>query len=238
MVETVLQESFLQEDMLQEKTAKRELHPYLPVARQMVEGLAQMLGSRYEVILHDLSHVESSIVAISGNVTNRKIGGPVTNYLLQILKQHGDNAPNCINYRSVLPDGRILRSSTMFIRDDEGHIIGSICINQDLTDFIVASKLAQELTAFGQPVVEGEETEELFAHDINEVMEAMVKSELEMARKPVSYMQKDDKLAVVQSLEDKGIFDVKGSVEYVAERLGVTNFTIYNYLKQVRCSKR
>ena len=51
-------------------------------------------------------------------------------------------------------------------------------------------------------------------------------------------MQKEDKLAIVESLENKGIFDVKGSVEYVADRLGVTNFTIYNYLKEVRCTKR
>ena len=41
----------------------RELHPNLQAALQLVEGIFQMLGSRYEVILHDLSHVESSIVA-------------------------------------------------------------------------------------------------------------------------------------------------------------------------------
>ena len=66
----------------------------------------------------------------------------------------------------------------------------------------------------------------------------MVQSELEMVQKPVAYMQKEDKLALVGSLEEKGIFDVKGAVEYVAERLGVTNFTIYNYLKEIRCGKK
>ena len=52
--------------------------------------------------------------------------------------------------------------------------------------------------------------------------------------KPVAYMQKEDKLALVDDLERKGVFDVKGSVEYVAECLGVTNFTVYNYLKEIR----
>ena len=51
----------------------RELHPNLQAALQLVEGIFQMLGSRYEVILHDLSHVESSIVALAGDVTHRKI---------------------------------------------------------------------------------------------------------------------------------------------------------------------
>lgn len=217
---------------------ERALHQNLQTALHMLDGLSKMLGHRYEVILHDLSHVESSIVAIRGNVTNRKTGGPVTNYLLQLLKRYGDKAPDSINYRNVTPDGRVLRSSTMFIRDEGGHIIGSLCINQDLTDFIVASKLCQELSSFHLPVPEENGPEELFAHDINEVMESMVQSELEMVQKPVAYMQKEDKLALVGSLEEKGIFDVKGAVEYVAERLGVTNFTIYNYLKEIRCGKK
>ena len=55
----------------------RELHPNLQAALQLVEGIFQMLGSRYEVILHDLSHVESSIVALAGDVTHRKIGGQI-----------------------------------------------------------------------------------------------------------------------------------------------------------------
>ena len=217
---------------------EREMHPYLKAVLQSAEGLSLILGSRYEVILHDLSHVESSIVAIYGNVTNRKVGGPATNYLLQLLKTYGDEAPNSLNYQNVLPDGRVLRSSTIFIRDDKGHIIGSLCINQELTDFIVASKLMQELTAFQRPSTEEEHVEEFFAHDINDVMENMVRTELELLQKPVAYMQKEDKLAVVQRMESKGIFDVKGAVEYVAERLGVTNYTVYNYLKATRSAKR
>ena len=137
----------------------RELHPNLQAALQLVEGIFQMLGSRYEVILHDLSHVESSIVALAGDVTHRKIGGPVTNYLLQLLQKYGDSAPNSINYRNVTTDGRILRSSTIFIRDENGHIVGSLCINQDLTDYIVASRPHQEMVSFQHPAEEDEAEE-------------------------------------------------------------------------------
>ena len=42
----------------------RKLHPNLQAALQLVEGIFQMLGSRYEVILHDLSHVELSLIHI------------------------------------------------------------------------------------------------------------------------------------------------------------------------------
>lgn len=217
---------------------ERNLHSNLQTAVRIAEGLYQMLGSRYEMLVHDLSQVERSIVAVYGNITNRRIGGPSTNYLIQILKKYGDQAPDSINYRNVTPDGRVLRSSTMFIRDEEGHIIGSLCINQDLTDFLVLSKLAQEMTGFTKPVVEKSDADELFARDIGEVMETMVRAEMEILQKPVAYMQKEDKLTAVEHLENKGIFDVKGAVEYVAESLGVTSFTIYNYLKEIRGAKR
>lgn len=205
---------------------------------QTIDGLYETLGCRYEVILHDLSQLEQSIVAVRGNITNRKVGGPPTNYLLKFLRKYGDEAPNQINYRNETSDGRVLRSSTMFIRDEDGHIVGSLCINQDLTDYIVASKLIQENISFQESEEKVEGTEEVFAHDISEVMEVMVSGELEVMQKPVAYMQKEDKLAVVESLEEKGIFDIKGAVEYVAERLGVTNFTVYNYLKEIRGTKK
>ena len=208
------------------------MHENLQVIQTMLRSIHQMLGDRYEVILHDLSHVESSIVGIEGCITHRKIGGPATNYLIQLLREYGDEAKDSINYKNVMPDGRVLRSSTIFIRDNDGKIIGSLCINQDLSDFMVANRLLERLVEFKSE--EHEVPKEMFAQDISEVMEAMVGSELALMNKPVAYMQKEDKLALVDDLERKGVFDVKGSVEYVAECLGVTNFTVYNYLKEIR----
>lgn len=208
------------------------MHPNLEAVAQIIPSLGQMLGSRYEVILHDLSHVESSIVMLEGDVTHRKIGGPATDYLLKLLREGGDSAANSINYKNTLPDGRVLRSSTIFIRDEAGKIVGSLCLNQDLTDYVVARNLLEEVTSFGTPADEA--PKETFAQDISEVMESVVDTEVSLFQKPVAYMQKEDKLAIVARLEQKGIFAVKNAVEYVAECLGVSNFTIYNYLKVVR----
>ena len=208
------------------------VHPNLEAIAQIIPSLKAMLGPRHEVILHDLSHVESSIVMLDGDVTHRKIGGPATDYLLKLLREGGDGAENSVNYKTVLPNGRLLRSSTIFIRDEEGRIIGSLCFNQDLTDYIVARKLIEENTVFGQHEVEP--PKETFAQDIGEVMESVVDTEVKLFQKPVAYMQKEDKLGIVARLEQKGIFAIKNAVEYVAECLGVSNFTVYNYLKEVR----
>ena len=213
------------------------LHPGLQAAMQLAEGLSQVLGQRYEVIVHDLGRREHSIVGIFGNVTNGKVGEPPTDMSLQLLDNYGNDVPDQINYRTMLPDGRILRNSTLFIRDESQRVLGSVCINQDLTDYVVASKLLGNLTEFSDARF-GDAVSEQSCQDINEVVESMVRRELEQMDKPVAYMQKEDKIAVVQRLEQRRIFDVKGAVEYVAKRLGVTNFTVYNYLKTIRGSRQ
>lgn len=213
------------------------MHPGLQAAMQLAEGLSQVLGQRYEVIVHDLGRADPSIVGVFGNVTNRKVGGSATDVLLQLLDSYGNDVPDQINYRTTLPDGRVLRNSTLFIRDESRCVLGSVCINQDLTDYVVASKLLGNLTEFSNTGFEDVFPERAY-RDINQVVESMVRRELERMDKPVAYMQKEDKLAVVKKLEKKGLFDVKGAVEYVAKRLGVTNFTVYNYLKTIRSSRQ
>jgi predicted transcriptional regulator YheO len=47
-------------------------------------------------------------------------------------------------------------------------------------------------------------------------------------------MSKQEKIQFVELLESHGAFLLKGAVEYVAKSLGVTKYTIYNYLKEVR----
>ncbi|MBT1162597.1 MULTISPECIES: helix-turn-helix transcriptional regulator [Bifidobacterium] len=47
-------------------------------------------------------------------------------------------------------------------------------------------------------------------------------------------MSRDERLALIRELEDAGVFTLKGAVDTVAERLGVSQPSVYRYLKQVR----
>jgi predicted transcriptional regulator YheO len=51
--------------------------------------------------------------------------------------------------------------------------------------------------------------------------------------KPVSMMTKNDRVRVVRLLDDRGAFQLRKSVPLVAQRLGVTEKTIYNYLAEL-----
>lgn len=51
-------------------------------------------------------------------------------------------------------------------------------------------------------------------------------------QKPVEELSKDEKIQIVNDLDKKGFFLVKKSTEKLADFLGLSRFTIYNYLKQ------
>jgi HTH domain len=58
-------------------------------------------------------------------------------------------------------------------------------------------------------------------------MIAAVEQELDA---PLDELSREDKQAAVQMLSDRGAFGLRRSVESVAEAMGVSRFTIYNYL--------
>jgi predicted transcriptional regulator YheO len=47
-------------------------------------------------------------------------------------------------------------------------------------------------------------------------------------------MDKEEKTAAVEMMLERGLFMVRGGVERAATALGVTRFTVYNYLEDVK----
>ena len=82
-----------------------------------------------------------------------------------------------------------------------------------------------------------ESSPETFASDISQLLRAAIDRAIEDIGKPPNFMGREDKLRVVGSLDEKGIFLIKGAVDEVAEALGVSRYSIYNYLDEVRAKE-
>ena len=162
---------------------------------------------------------------MAGNITGRKLGAPLTNLVLEAIKKSGDNASNLIGYQSTTKDGKMLKCSTIFVRDDQGKIIGCFCINLDITDFLTCQKILEYHTKTDN--LEENNTQEEFYNDVNDAMGGIVQSVLNNYPIPVKLMEKEDKLQIVKRLDEKGVFLVKGAIDHVATILGVpdTQFT-------------
>ena len=192
-------------------------HELLASLVPAVHGLAAMLGPGNEVLLHDLSRLPDSIAAIAGDLTNRPVGGPMTDLLLGLIRR-GTTA-DLINYRTNSPDGRPIRSSTLFLRDADGVAIGCLCVNSELPEATSSETPRQE---------------ESFPPDVDSLQRFLVDRAIaKIGVQPVR-MKKHHKAAVVRELDEAGFFLIRDSVDHVAGQLDVTRYTIYNYLNEIR----
>lgn len=196
---------------------------------EVCECIAKQFGTDCEVVLHDLTRpYDNTIVAIwNGHVTGGAIGGGGTDAGLSILR--GTSQPKDeLCYINKTKDGKILRSSSKYFFDENGTLVGSLCINYDITGFIAGHEAMLKLTKEAEEEPKGE----LFTSNIDELLEALMKAAVESTGHTLHTLDKEDKVAVVKYLDKKGAFLIKKSAERVAEFLGISRFTVYNYLNE------
>ena len=197
--------------------------------KRLADAVVGFFGPSCEVCLHDLSSLQRSLVYIAGDVTGRKSGAPATDLLVRALQQQP--VEDLHNYRTNTGNGRALKSSTVFIRDTAGKPLFAFCINFDTTNFFNAS---QALQPFINTFEQTAETSETFALVAEETIESLVnRSILTLGKQPVT-MTTDEKTRLIGLLEQDGVFRLKGAVEQVARLVGVSRYTIYNYLRKIR----
>ncbi|MGA3089542.1 MAG: PAS domain-containing protein [Terriglobales bacterium] len=191
-------------------------------------ALGQTLGKLCEIVVHDFSSPERSIIAIAnGSLTGREVGDTLDALGFQLLKHHP--ASDLLNYRTKTKEGKELRSSSIFLRDEKGQIFGALCINVDVSGLLKAQEWLQEALGSANTTID-----ERFEHSVDEVLENLIQNAISSIGKKTSDMTRDDKVAIVAYLEAKGAFLIRYSVERVAELLGMTKYTIYNYLDEIR----
>ncbi|WP_333647871.1 helix-turn-helix transcriptional regulator [Lacrimispora sp.] len=203
----------------------------LNLLSDIAKCIAMQFGENCEVVLHDLTlPYDKTIVAIwNGHVTGRKIGDGGTNAGLEILK--GSASPDDqYSYINATPNGRILRSSSKYFRDEYGKVNGSMCINLDITDMIKCENTLRSLTSSSNASIP--QTPELFVGNVDELLEIMMKEAVNMTGKSVGNLTKEEKVAIVHGLEDKGFFLIKKAAEKLADFLGLSRYSIYNYLNE------
>lgn len=210
---------------------ERTIHPILASYIPVVEGLAKTFGSHCEIVLHDLTDISSSIIAIhNGHISGREIGSPVTNRALKALRTAMVSKEDYdLNYRNDTIKGKQIKSSSIYIKDEHGQVIGSLCVNIDMTHLAIAQSVLSDMLAISDKR-ESDKTEESFPPTVSDLMEQMVADCLRKTGKPIALMQKEEKIQFIHELDEMGLFLIKGAVQHVADLLDVTKFTIYNYL--------
>ena len=206
----------------------------LDFLKQLAHGLAIQFGSSCEIAIHDLKtkDLEKSIVYIeNGHVSNRQTGDGPSGIVLETLQSDPSTIHDKLSYLTKTEDGRILKSSTFYIRDDDGSISYIFSLNYDITAFTAASTAIQSLIATKDklPDLTGDSPRQI-THNVNELLDLLIEQAVAKVGKPVAMMNKDDKVAVVQYLDHAGAFLITKSGDKVANYFGISKYTLYSYM--------
>ena len=206
----------------------------LDFLKKLAHGLAIQFGSSCEIAIHDLKtkDLEKSIVYIeNGHISNRQTGDGPSGIVLETLQSDPSTIHDKLSYLTKTEDGRILKSSTFYIRDDDGSISYIFSLNYDITAFTAASTAIQSLIATKDnlPDLTGDSPRQI-THNVNELLDLLIEQAVAKVGKPVAMMNKDDKVAVVQYLDHAGAFLITKSGDKVSSYLGISKFTLYSYM--------
>ncbi len=193
---------------------------------RLAKGIAAQFGSNCEVVIHDMAAENTILVIENGHVSNRKVGDGPSHVVLDALHTDPKNLNDHVAYLTKTADGRVLKSTTIYIRDNEGAVTGILSINYDITGMLMAQNALSAITSH-----EEEQNEpERIPSNVHDLLTELIEQSVKYAGKPVALMTKDDKIKAIQFLNDAGAFLITKSGDKVSNYFGISKFTLYSYI--------
>lgn len=195
-----------------------------------MDGLASYLGDSYELTLHSLESFDHSVIKIiNGFHTGRKEGSPITDLALDMFDKldKDPTSPNYYVYFTKNKLGEPLKSTTIAIRGNQNRIIGLLCIN-----FYLGTPLIHYINELVP-----QDAFVFTSENFSESSPATIYQELTVAKETVyndahilpSVRNKE----IIRQLQKRNIFEIKNSVELVANKLGISVNTVYFHLRNI-----
>lgn len=200
---------------------------------QLAKGISKQFGPNCEVVVHDLASndQDSTIVAIeNGHVTDRKVGDGPSHVVLEALRTGRENLNDHLGYLTRTKDGKILKSSTVYIRNDDGEAIGIFSINYDITLMLAMDENIRQFISTEQTQREPER----ISHNVSELLDELIEQSVKLVGKPVALMAKEDKVKAIQFLNGTGAFLITKSGDKVCKFFGISKYTLYSYIDEAK----
>ncbi len=201
----------------------------LEMLKQIAAGIAGQFGSNCEVVIHDLTGkaLENSIVYIeNGHVTGRKVGDGASNVVMEQCMQQDTQPEDHLGYLTKSPNGKVLKSSTIYIRNSRGKVIALLSINFDISALAMLDGAVKDLIS----PKDQNQTEPEKIVNINDMLEDLIQQSVALVGKPVALMNKDDKVKAIRFLNQNGAFLVTKSGDKIAKYFGISKYTLYSYI--------
>ena len=197
---------------------------------RIAKALAAQFGSNCEVVVHEISDfsTSNSIIAIeNGHVTGRKSGDGPSQVVLEQLGKDGLCPEDHLCYLMRTPDGKLLKSTSIYIPDSEGKVAAILGINFDISALVMAEQALNSLTL---TMNHDQDTPARITHNVNDLLDDLINQSDRLVGKHVALMTKEDKVRAIRFLNDHGALLITKSGDKIANHFGISKYTLYSYL--------
>ncbi|MDO5696054.1 MAG: helix-turn-helix transcriptional regulator [Eubacteriales bacterium] len=206
----------------------------LDLLKQLAHALAVHFGENCEVVIYDLKAKDIDNAAIhieNPAVTHRTIGDSPSHVVLETLKKYPKTARDHLGYLTKTKDGKILKSSTLYIKNEDGEIQYLFSINFDISVMLMMGDAIREFLKTEED--EPDEPERI-PQSVTELLDELILKSVRNVGKPVALMTKEDKVAAIKFLNDSGAFLITKSGDKIARYFGISKYTLYSYLDMTK----
>jgi len=198
----------------------------------LADTIADLIGPYCEVVIHSFESLENSVVKIvNGHHTGREIGSPITDLGLRMwstFEKTGEVSPK--SYFTNAADGSLLKSTTCILAGPEQKPIGMLCINMNLSfPFPEIVKTLMPQCNVSQTLVS-----ETFSNNANDVIKQALSAATQEVDQDETISAKGRNKAIIRSLFDNGVFELKETTTQVSEQLGISRQAVYKFIREFK----
>ena len=198
---------------------------------RLAEGIATTFGSRCETLIQDMSQTTHPVLVIfNGHVTNREVGSTEDVYG---NKTHTDEQSSfvkavyddMVNQVVVTRAGKYLKSTTFNFSGEVYHY--ALGINFDVTEMKAALPLLEEMVSANTDLLSS-----IQSHNTKALTQMFNECVMSIGKDP-SAMNKAERIKLLRKLNEQNALEYYKAITFIADKLGVTRNTVYNYLKEL-----
>lgn len=230
----------------------------LKMLSTLVDFLGKTLGPDYEVSLYNLNDINHSLVAIANShISGKEPGAPLPTILLHDLADAAVLARGYrLNYSGTSVGNKTLRTSSIYFKDSENHCFAVLSIAfddsryQDMSDrvlklchpdfFVNTNFLYNSDEADAEPEIqpapaaESQPNPQPALYTLPQNMDQIIDYYLTKNNLQADRLTAEGKFELIKYLESKGIFQMRGAVKEVSQRLSCSVASIYRHLSKIR----
>lgn len=199
--------------------------------KKMMHFISHLLAGDCEIVLHKVQEDTCVIEEIINPVITGREKGQFTDVLgLYHSEEHAqEDFSNTRYYTSK--NGSTVKANTFFIKNSEDKLIGMMCVNMNVSALVDAHNwIVSFMEGYVPKAVESDvkASDTIEDYTFNTIDQVVAESKIHPSR-----MSVEEKIEILRILDMKGVFRVKGTMNYISKKLNISEPTLYRYLKEV-----